>query len=350
MPKIIKFDLPIDGIRAKNIEEIRDHFTLEILDHYRSGLLAKWLASRRLQEELSALQAIEERSDQAIFKRLCEIFAVEVYDAVIAVLFNESAPKFSLNVAEFVTYSETDSKVIDFSKLMPIQNNVVKLFNNRILCLDTLESLDNMTLILEGNEGALIFKDCTIGKIINKRYCDLNDGTVLDIENDLQWMRCALGQTWADETCTGEACQYEWDAANNAVDELNNNGGYAGHMDWRLPSLSELEELVVKGQEPAIDQQAFPNTQGSWFWAGYPEEAFVWIVSFGNGDTDRVFFSNDDAYTYIGYKCSEYKDNHIRLVRRKYKDWMSIRDTASSIIATIDDTTKWFNDQKNEQG
>ncbi|MBK1640888.1 hypothetical protein CKO12_03145 [Chromatium okenii] len=161
-----------------------------------------------------------------------------------------------------------------------------------------------MTLTLEGNDGALIFKDCTIGSsAINGRYRDLGDGTVLDKETDLQWMRCALGQTWAGETCNGEAKEYNWDAAHAAANELNQRGGYAGHSDWRLPSIDELKTLIVEGQKPTIDQQAFPNTPSSWFWSGSPYanySGFAWYVNFDYGHA-----SSDDRYD----------DYHVRLVR-----------------------------------
>jgi hypothetical protein len=305
MPKVIKFDLPLDGIRAKNIEEIREHFTIEILAHYHSRLLGKWLASRKLNAELEALQAIDDSDDQAIFKRLCAVFAVEADDAVIAVLFNDPTPKFGLTVAEVVKQNESADKIINLADLLPIQPNAVKLFQNRIIFLDSLESLDNMTLTLEGNDGALIFKDCIIGSsIINGRYRDLGNGTVLDIQTGLQWMRCALGQNWTDATCTGEAKEYNWDAAHSAAKELNTNGGYAGQCDWRLPSIDELKTLIVENQEPTIDQQAFPNTPSSWFWSASP---FA-----GSSDSEWVVYFNDGDANYYGRYASYY---HVRLVR-----------------------------------
>ena len=44
-------------------------------------------------------------------------------------------------------------------------------------------------------------------------YKDLGDGTVLDTQANLQWMRCALGQTWNGQTCVGEAKQFNWNDA-----------------------------------------------------------------------------------------------------------------------------------------
>ncbi|MBV5311090.1 DUF1566 domain-containing protein [Chromatium okenii] len=303
MPKIIKFDLPLDGIRAKNIEEIREHFTIEILAHYRSRLLGKWLAVRKLTTELEALEAIDASDDdQAVFKRLCEIFAVEADDAVIAVLFNDPTPKLGLTVAEVVTQAESADKVINLADLLPIQAGELKLFTERTLLVNAVD-LVGTDLILQSAQGSLIFKSCRIAKAINPRFIDFCDGTVLDKETGLQWMRCALGQTWAGETCNGEAKEYNWDAAHAAANELNQHGGYAGHSDWRLPSIDELKTLIVKDQKPAIDQQAFPNTPSSWFWSGSPHANYAnyaWYVNFSNGNADYNNRNNG---------------NHVRLVR-----------------------------------
>ncbi|WP_295399646.1 hypothetical protein [uncultured Thiocystis sp.] len=96
--KMIKFDLPIDGVKVKNIEELREHFTIEILDHFRSGLLGKWLASRRLQDELAAVQALDKLDDHALLKGLCGVFGVEADDLVIAEILKEPATASSGNL------------------------------------------------------------------------------------------------------------------------------------------------------------------------------------------------------------------------------------------------------------
>lgn len=89
--KIIKFDLPIDGVKVKTVEELRDHFTLEMLAHARSGLLAKWLSSRKLQDELAAVKALDGAEDHAFLKGLCKVFGVEADDLVIVEILKEPA-------------------------------------------------------------------------------------------------------------------------------------------------------------------------------------------------------------------------------------------------------------------
>ena len=84
--KQIKFDLPIDGVKVATLDELRDHFTTEIINHFRDGLLARWLQVRDLAGELEALERLKENGtddDAGTLKALCRIFEVEVNDAAI---------------------------------------------------------------------------------------------------------------------------------------------------------------------------------------------------------------------------------------------------------------------------
>ena len=84
MAKMIKFDMPIDGIKVATLEGLRDHFTTQVVDHFRSGLLARWLASRGLATELEEVGALTAGDKAGILRGLCQIFKVEADDAVIA--------------------------------------------------------------------------------------------------------------------------------------------------------------------------------------------------------------------------------------------------------------------------
>ena len=79
----IKFDLPIDGVKAATLDDLRGHFTAEIIGPYRSGLLARWLRSRDLTRELAAVEALEAGDDATTLKELCRIFEVEADDDAI---------------------------------------------------------------------------------------------------------------------------------------------------------------------------------------------------------------------------------------------------------------------------
>lgn len=90
--KIIKFDLPINGAKVRNLEELRDNFTTEIMELQTSGVLIKWAKGRGLTEEADKLSAIPvdlDAADRLVV--LCEIFEVDVDRAVIeAALFESS--------------------------------------------------------------------------------------------------------------------------------------------------------------------------------------------------------------------------------------------------------------------
>ena len=91
MAKTIKFDLPIDGVKVAILDELRDHFTTEIIGHFRSGLLARWLRSRGWTRELAAVEALMADDDATTLKGLCQIFEVEADDAAIVAAIVEAA-------------------------------------------------------------------------------------------------------------------------------------------------------------------------------------------------------------------------------------------------------------------
>lgn len=132
-------------------------------------------------------------------------------------------------------------------------------------------------------------------------FTDNGDGTVTDTKTGLIWMRCTIGQTWNGATCTGTATTYTWARATVLTQT------YAGHSDWRLPKVRELQSIVDYSKfDPAIDGSTFPAT---------PIDHFFWSAS------HRLIFSTtDDAWivdfrggaTFSGYSPDS---GHVRLVR-----------------------------------
>ena len=79
--KKIKIDLQINGIYAKNLQEVKDNFSIEILNHYKSGNLERWLKVRNMTTELEKLTALNQLDECILFKYLCAIFDVEFNEA-----------------------------------------------------------------------------------------------------------------------------------------------------------------------------------------------------------------------------------------------------------------------------
>ena len=169
--------------------------------------------------------------------------------------------------------------------------------------------------------------------LIDGRYRDNGDGTITDAKTNLTWMRCSLGQQWTGSTCAGLAMEMDWnDALKTAM-----SFSYAGHSDWRVPTVDELDTLVqcsagrspsarpngkfvadtdgsCHGNEfsnPKININAFPNTPiVGFFWSSSPNtdhSGYAWGVYFDSG---YVGFNNGGAY---GSNRGE--GRHVRLVR-----------------------------------
>jgi uncharacterized repeat protein (TIGR02543 family) len=91
------------------------------------------------------------------------------------------------------------------------------------------------------------------------------DGTATDTDTGLMWTRCTMGQTWTGFACMGSATAYTWAQAAALTSTL------AGHGDWRLPTVRELESIVDRSRyNPAIDPVAFPATGGVPYWSSTP--------------------------------------------------------------------------------
>jgi len=107
------------------------------------------------------------------------------------------------------------------------------------------------------------------------RFTDNGDGTITDTKTGLQWEK--KDSKDAEEppepiVCPGPpTCanphdadnQYTWSAGGSSPDgsaftdflaQLNGGSGFAGHKDWRLPTVVELANLVdYERANPAID-------------------------------------------------------------------------------------------------
>ena len=110
-----------------------------------------------------------------------------------------------------------------------------------------------------------------------------NDGTVLQKTTGLIWMRCASGQTWDGNTCSGSAAIFTWaEALQNATRE-----NFAGYQDWRLPNKNELDAILEERcVAPAINKTIFPATPADYFWTSSPYSGLstgAWSVDFGFG-------------------------------------------------------------------
>jgi len=100
------------------------------------------------------------------------------------------------------------------------------------------------------------------------RFIDNGDNTITDTKTSLIWTKNTIAK------------DVEHEAAEKAVADLDGS--------WRLPTIEELRELIdYTKRGPAIDTEAFPDTESDWYWTSTPvagyEDAARWVVHFGLG-------------------------------------------------------------------
>jgi hypothetical protein len=120
------------------------------------------------------------------------------------------------------------------------------------------------------------------------RFIANGDDTITDTQTGLMWEKKVAGSNCV--RCVSD--MYTFDGTSDWLDRLNgrlitgeNDGGFAGYSDWRLPTLAELRTILKLESSPAIDPifgligPAFYRTSST----HAPHPSASWFVWFSNG-------------------------------------------------------------------
>ncbi len=122
-------------------------------------------------------------------------------------------------------------------------------------------------------------------KVLSNNYLMEKEHLILDLQNNILWLRCSVGQIWKNNTCEGTAIKLTMEQVEQAKEKAREQ--LKG--DWRLPTRKELESIVCfECGKVKINSQFFPNTPYEPFWTGEKNtwyKNFFWSVNFFTGHT-----------------------------------------------------------------
>jgi len=119
------------------------------------------------------------------------------------------------------------------------------------------------------------------------RFTDHGNGTVTDNMTGLMWVK-------APHSLSSNSVAQTW---NNAIDFCNGLT-FAGHSDWRLPNVRELQSLIRYGARVGglalPSGHPFTGVQSDYYWsssthADFTDDAWVVYLNYGNvGDGNKA--------------------------------------------------------------
>jgi hypothetical protein len=118
-----------------------------------------------------------------------------------------------------------------------------------------------------------------------RRYQDLGL-TILDLDTGLEWEKKCWG-------CAGNHGPngYDWNSQIwtwlAAVNAENGGAGFAGHNDWRIPNINELQTLADYGTYAPATDAAF-----NYFPDNFTGQSYYWSSTSFTGDSSKAWTVN----------------------------------------------------------
>lgn len=139
-----------------------------------------------------------------------------------------------------------------------------------------------------GEFGNFAVRLVRLGKAIPAHRWLIDGAEVRDKSTSLIWRRCAEGQTWTGQTCSGTSTTFLMNSS--AFDQAKAQASSSGKA-WRVPNVKELASLVdPRVNRPSIDQSIFPGFQTEIYHTAthWTENlVYTWRVWFAEGGVTR---------------------------------------------------------------
>ncbi|MBE2939755.1 hypothetical protein [Anoxybacillus flavithermus] len=139
MAKTIKFNLILDNQPVRNIDDLKNNFSIEdMLDVYKNGLLQRWLSVRGYNDYLNKVNSITAHSNTEIIQQLIKIFEMECDDDKI---------KESIAILEYV--NEQAALLEEYKKANYQVKSIIDDYHvgYESVIMDIIENKDNMPKI-----------------------------------------------------------------------------------------------------------------------------------------------------------------------------------------------------------
>lgn len=105
-----------------------------------------------------------------------------------------------------------------------------------------------------------------------------------------------------DGTVSGGSCAVDGRCDTEKFVQDANAARMCGYSDWRMPSIRELNSLVLLGVSSANGGGYFPNTASGYFWSASPVTGILsqaWTISFIGGTSATALPYGRDGKYYV---------------------------------------------------
>lgn len=175
--KLIKFDLRLQDVKVTNLKELQEHFCVDVLPIFQTGLLAKWLKSRELAELAQTIEAIDKNGSE-----------LEQLGAICRVLKLDDDPE----VLKFLLEDRKTAQVLNEKPIEKVELDQVESVKTEEIAKDSIQLFElehffeqRQDIIHDGER--VFLRDATYSRTARERLKIATDYFERNYAGDLAW-------------------------------------------------------------------------------------------------------------------------------------------------------------------